>query len=155
MNVRDWVKPIPSTEFPMHYRAQFHAEAVLECRDPASGLTGLSYIGRRGPYIFDFISPRDNHITVTFLTEKPGNRGKVCFVRIKTGKRNILLDLRPVIMVKPINDGEQFREIPVDYYRVMDFYQDMEKDNEDTPRIWNMHPFNALKRWKSLAQTSV
>ena len=42
-------------------------------------------------------------------------------------------------MVKPINDGDQFREIPVDYYRVMDFYQDMEKDDEDIPRIWNMH----------------
>ena len=155
MNARDWVKPIPTEQFPMRYRAQFHAEAVLECKDPKSGLRGLSYIRKRGPYIFDFMSPRDNHVTVTFLTEKPGNRGKVCFVRIKTGKRNILIDLRPVIMVKTINDGDQFREIPVDYYRVMDFYQYMEDDNEDTPRIWNMHPFDTLKKWRNLAQKLV
>jgi len=155
MRTRDWVKPIPTEEFPMRYRAQFHAEAVLQCKDPLSGLSGLVYVGKRGPYIFDFYSPTNRRVTVTFLTELPGNRGKVCFVRIMTGRRNILLDLRPVIMVKLINNGDQFREIPVDYYRVMDFHEDQEKDNEDAPRIWNMHPFDTLKRWKSLAQTSV
>lgn len=155
MRTREWARATSADEFPYVYRAQFHAEAVLDCKEPNSNLTGLTYSGRRGAFVFDFISPRDNHVTVTFLTEKPNNRGRIHFVRVKSGKRNILVDVRPVIMVKPVKEGSEYREVSVDYYRVMDFYKEVGDKNPDVTRIWNMHPFNMLEQWKRLAQISV
>lgn len=155
MRAREWARATTQDEFPLPYRAQFHAESVLDCKETSSNLSGLTYVGRRGAYIFDFITPRDNHVTVTFLTERSKNRGKIKFVRIKTGTRVILVDVGPVTMVKPVKEGSEYREVSVDYYRVMDFYKEVSDKNPDATRIWNMHPFNLLEQWKRLAETSV
>ena len=136
MRLRDWGRRTTPEEFPLQYRAQFHAESV-----------------------FDFLSPRNNYITVTFVTDRP-NSGVIDYVRIKTRWRSCLVDVRPVTMTATKRPGTRYRfdsntvEIPVCYYKIMDFYESESKDDADAIRHWQTPPFDSLKSWKRLAQIS-
>jgi hypothetical protein len=159
MRLRDWGRRTTPEEFPLQYRAQFHAESVFDCKDPQTGYHGLTFVRRRGPYNFDFLSPRNNYITVTFVTDRP-NSGVIDYVRIKTRWRSCLVDVRPVTMTATKRPGTRYRfdsntvEIPVCYYKIMDFYESESKDDADAIRHWNTPPFDSLKSWKRLAQIS-
>ena len=108
MRLRDWGRRTTPEEFPLQYRAQFHAESVFQCEDPQTGYHGLTFVRRRGPYNFDFLSPRNNYITVTFVTDKP-NSGVIDYVRIKTRWRSCLVDVRPVTMTATKRPGTRYR----------------------------------------------
>ena len=48
MRLRDWGRRTTPEEFPLQYRAQFHAESVFQCEDPQTGYHGLTFVRRRG-----------------------------------------------------------------------------------------------------------
>ena len=72
MRLRDWGRRTTPEEFPLQYRAQFHAESVFQC-ETRDWLSWFDFVRRRGLHNFDFLSPRNNYITVTFVTDKPNS----------------------------------------------------------------------------------